>query len=285
MRRTNGFSLIEAVVAIAIMAILAGAVAPLVVKSLNQQKAATTQANLQAAWQAAFGIPGTRVQNMRADYGFSPTATTYLGAMITYPGAAVTQAYGTSTYFSYGWNGPYWNGPTTTANGATVPADAWGNPVQLVVDPTSGNCQMVSPGGGTQLVYPSAPVSLSSAYMGSIYLNLFNPWAISAKISHVLIEDRRGGVYTVFSDSGANPFSTIPASTSYSPASPVMWPVMPGPVYVSIMVPGVAINDQNASPATYNPAIATHPAYNGVNFTQVLDILPGQSQTITITLN
>ena len=76
MRRcTEGFSLIEAVVAIAIMAILASAALPLLMKSVNQQAEQTTRANAQIAYNAIFGARDHRVSNLIADFGANVTST------------------------------------------------------------------------------------------------------------------------------------------------------------------------------------------------------------------
>jgi len=51
----RGFSLIEMAVVIGVMAILAGALAPLGIKALNQTREAETRRNLQTAFEHLFG--------------------------------------------------------------------------------------------------------------------------------------------------------------------------------------------------------------------------------------
>ena len=158
-RRTEGFSLIEVVVAVAIMAILAGAIVPLAMKSLIQQRTATTQATLETTWQTLFGSQTSRVYNMRADFGFDPPASTLtsLPQMITQP--ATSPVYGsTATPFNWGWNGPYWNGPVGQVAGVSVPVDTWGNAIQLVYTAIGNKYQLVSSGGGRPTLFiPACP--------------------------------------------------------------------------------------------------------------------------------
>ena len=80
----RGFSLVEAVIVIAIMAILAGAMVPLALKAINQSRESQTRTNLKAAYEAMFGARDRRVPNMRADFGFNPAGNlASLGKMTT----------------------------------------------------------------------------------------------------------------------------------------------------------------------------------------------------------
>ena len=57
-RMAEGFSLIEAAVAIAIIAILASAAAPLVLKALNQQREQRARSEMKLIYSALFGECG-----------------------------------------------------------------------------------------------------------------------------------------------------------------------------------------------------------------------------------
>lgn len=158
----RGFSLVEAAVAIAVVAILSGMLAPLALKALNQQRESKTRDNLKVAFEAMFGARDRRVANMRADFGFDPSAsTTYtLRVLVNRAGTAwaPVPAYGyNGANFLRGWNGPYWNG---TLDAAGNPADGWGRALRLSVN--AGTWQAASAGAdgafgtGDDLAYPSS---------------------------------------------------------------------------------------------------------------------------------
>jgi len=279
MRRcTDGFSLIEAVVVIAIMAILAGAAAPLLVKAVDQQRITTTQANLQIAWQAMFGTPGSRVQNMRADFGFDPGGLADLGMMLNAnaPPGPNPLAYGQhgAIPFNYGWNGPYWNGSVATnAAGWSVPVDGWGRPIQLLHVAGSTAWQMVSfgqdgvPGNPDNLYYPSQAVNLGSAYVGTVYFNINNQRPAGADVpvgGTYLCQDRSA----LLLKATATPIGALKAGASVTPAP--SFNVLPGPVSINVFIPG------------YSAGLAT---YNQTNFSEIIDVLPGQPQVVNILLN
>ena len=269
MRRIDGFSLIEAVVVLAIMAILAGAAVPLMVKTLDQQRANATQASLQTGWQAAFGAPGFRVLNMRADFGFDPPgALTDLGKLLAAdaPGTPTPLAYGAhgAVPYFYGWNGPYWSGSVATVNGWKVPADGWGRPIQLL-NPGGAAWQLASAGAdgvlGTadDLVYPSVPVNLGGAYLATVYISIQAPLRTVASAGTWQVSDRSQGAARVPAPAAitvpANGSLTIPAFT-----------VMPGPASIAISFPAAA-------------------PYSAVTYSQIVDLLPGQTQVVSLTLN
>lgn len=157
----QGFSLIEVVVALAIIAILAGAIAPLALKSLNQAREQRTRSDLKTVYEALFGARDRRVSNMRADYGYAGAS---LAQMTT---RGVIRAYGiyaTQPALSGGWNGPYWTGMQSPVG---LPQDAWGRPFQLrfigggyQILSLGQNGVLESPGQnplGDDLVYPLPP--------------------------------------------------------------------------------------------------------------------------------
>jgi len=268
---TEAFSLIEAVVAIAIMAILAGAVVPLAVKVLDQQRTSTTRANLQTAWLQMFGSQSARVYNMRADFGFTPPAATLtdLGKMLgaNAPFTAVPAAWGLNgAPFMNGWNGPYWNGSVAVVNGYNVPADAWGNPIQLVYYPASTAWQLVSAGpdgvAGTadDIVYPGVPTNLTTGYTAFVYVSIFGNRTVNTPGGTIACQDRSAGAprSTTVNGVAVNSYAT------YVLALPMA--VSPGPVSISIAFPAAA-------------------PYAAVAFNQIVDLLPGQTQAVNLTLN
>jgi prepilin-type N-terminal cleavage/methylation domain-containing protein len=191
-RVESGFSLVEAVIVIAIMAILAGAMVPLALKAINQSREAQTRTNLKAAYEAMFGARDRRVANMRADFGFTPAGNLgNLGKMtlqtaLPAPNPPATYALN-GALFSWGWNGPYWSGPTNLVGGVQVPVDGWGRPIQLRLVVGQG-FQVISLGANgildtpaaqvqpqnDDLVYPSQPALLTSAYSSSPTITIHN---------------------------------------------------------------------------------------------------------------
>lgn len=169
-RRRGGFSLVEAAVAIAVVAILAGMLTPLFLKTLDQQRDARTRESLRQAFEALFGAKDRRVANLRSDTGFNPTASLAdLSILVLKTGSGGTWS-GVRNYASdatygvfWGYNGPYWTGPTSVNR----PLDAWGRPMALkvtgVVPNQTWQVYSFGPNGvdngasGDDLVYPTIP--------------------------------------------------------------------------------------------------------------------------------
>ena len=170
MGRPRGFSLIEAAVAVAVMSILAGMMAPMALRIMNQRRAAATRKNLKAAFEAMFGSRERRVANMRADFGFNP-GKSLKGLSVLVGNSMKVPAFGRNgADFPWGYNGPYWLGPVVGGH----PADAWGNPIDLICTSSKGvvTWQVHSPGpdrlaGEDDLYYPSQPAS-ESGFRGTV---------------------------------------------------------------------------------------------------------------------
>ena len=63
--------MIEVAVAIAVMAILAGAAIPLVMKTLNQQREQRARSEMKLLFEGLFGARDRVVSNMRSDFGYT----------------------------------------------------------------------------------------------------------------------------------------------------------------------------------------------------------------------
>jgi type II secretory pathway pseudopilin PulG len=270
-RRTEAFSLIEAVVAIAIMAILAGAAVPLAVKMLDQQRTATTRANLQTAWLQTFGSQSSRVYNMRADFGFTPPQATLtdLGKMLSAnaPFTAIPQPWGLNgAPFMNGWNGPYWNGSVATVNNYSVPADAWGNPIQLTYFPAQAAWQLTSAGpdgvigSADDIVYPAVPTSVTTGYTAYVYVSIYANRTVNSTGGSIACQDRSAGTPRTTAVNGV----TVNSYATYVLAQPMA--VNPGPVSISVTFPAAA-------------------PYGAVTYSQIADLLPGQTQVVNLNLN
>lgn len=125
-RNSKGFSLIEAAVAIGVIAILAAAAAPLVLKALNQQREQRARSEIRQIYNALFGNTDSSTPCMRSDFGYTAAGNT-LGWLVRRP--AAVRAYAAyappNAILSGGWRGPYWSG---SINAIGQPIDPWGHP-------------------------------------------------------------------------------------------------------------------------------------------------------------
>lgn len=263
--------MIEVAVAIGVIAILAGAVAPLALKALNQQREQKTRDNLKIAWESLFGARDRRVANMRADFGFTPAAGNYnLGKMLARNNAPTPNPpnYGLNGgIFNWGWNGPYWTGSTRTIGGALVPVDAWGNTIQLryVSGGPYRGFQLLSTGPngisnsaannyrpqGDDLAYPDLP-QLLTATASSLNISIKNNRATNITGTY-RVRWRDGGPNLAGAPAALPVIAAGPAFTL-----PVISNVPPGPIQVQI-------------------DIISPPALNSM---EVVDLLPGESRTL-----
>jgi hypothetical protein len=167
MSRSPGraFSLLEATLAVAMLSLVAGLMAPLALKTLNQGRAASTRHGLRRAFEAMFGARDRRVANMRADFGFDPADSFKTLPFLVSRSWGEVPAFGPNdgASFHWGYNGPYWLGPVVAGN----PVDAWGSPIQLLHDRTRGTWQLRSLGpdkaeSADDLYYPATPAAVNS---------------------------------------------------------------------------------------------------------------------------
>ena len=265
-RSTRGFSLLEAVVVIAIMAILASAALPLAVKTINQQAEQSTRASAQVAYNAIFGARDHRVSNMIADFGYVLPATgSNLKDMLVKPGAPNNPpVWGAGANYSWGWNGPYWVGSTKTVAGVAVPVDAWGHPFELIK--TGANWQVVSAGDDGQfgtaddISYPSVAAAAATCVL-TLTVQNNRVTAPSAITGNVTIIDRAGTAALRSQTAGLNfNFAALGSGLSFPVGPGNQVTVNPGPVSMTVTIP-----------------IPYAPSLTGVTLTQVVDLLPGQN--------
>lgn len=270
MRRPDdsAFSMIEVAIAIAVIAILAGSVAPLALKALNQQREQKTRENMKIAWETMFGARDRSIPNMTADFGF---ATPSLLQMTRRPaGLRAYQPYaGTHRDLSGGWNGPYWTGSTDSTG---VPVDGWGRAFELRTLGTTR--QLLSWGAnGTRNTQPTTPtpqgddlafpVPPAAASLGTVTVNVSRIGGFPVSAATV--------TYYI-SGAQANPDTgTIPLSGGAGTAA-----LHPGRVKLVATIP----NQAQYPPA---PATAILPAAPGQTLTQIIDLLPGGASVVNFT--
>jgi len=129
-----GFSLIEILVAISLIAIVAGALAPAGIRSLRAAQAEKTRARMDAALRGLIGDPERGDFGYLGDLGALPASLNDLNDGAGKPAYALNATDGVG----YGWAGPY--APTLAIAGVAL-VDAWGMPFQY-----TGSAQLRSAG-------------------------------------------------------------------------------------------------------------------------------------------
>lgn len=231
--RPQGFTLIEAAVAVGVIAIIAGAAAPLVMKALNQQREQRARSEMKLIYYSLFGTTDSSTPCMRSDFGYVPALNT-LGWLVGQPSSVRTySAYPPpNAMLSGGWRGPYWSG---RINAAGLPVDPWGHPYVLrdvgtqgwqvlcvgsnAVNDTLGNTVIQK----DDLAYPVPAVAFKN---GTLYVNVNAAAAGSppAAVVVALTPDYQG-------------VKTISPSTSAAPLHTFTSSIPPGQVLVKVTVP------------------------------------------------
>jgi prepilin-type N-terminal cleavage/methylation domain-containing protein len=160
-----GFTLIEMIIAIAILSIMAGAMAPMAVQMIGNSRREATLKRQQSVYQAIWGDPELHGTGFLSDIGRIPNgALTELAVRGNLPSYAV-QACGVGM----GWRGPYL---LDGVDGAGRPLDAWGTPMDFA----NGQIRSAGPDqimntAADNLYYPSTPVTANNIN-GSIALDV-----------------------------------------------------------------------------------------------------------------
>lgn len=151
--KSRGFSLIEIIVAVAIMSILAAAVVPVVYKQIDQARYKRITQDLQSIYEAAMGKPQENYFGFVGDVGRLPDSIPQLISG-TGQGAA--------------WNGPYLSGVTATVKDpygkayvfdkSPIRVRSWG------IDRTNNN------GTGDDVFYPANSVG---AFKGALDVQVY----------------------------------------------------------------------------------------------------------------
>ena len=218
-KKSSGFSLIEIIVAMAILAVLAGAVAPVVFNRLEQARYERTQHDLRAIYEATMGITAEDYFGFVGDVGRLPDSVAQL---IDSTGQGST------------WNGPY------LAFGAGFSAeDIYGIP--YVIDPNPiiarsfGADRTDNNGAGDDIVYPENPLT---TYQGQLEVQVY----INGRLIADATQDQVSATLA-YSNNGTPDNMTLTFSTAN------MNFTLPSPVHQ-----GKHVLTVNAAKATQDPA-------------------------------
>jgi prepilin-type N-terminal cleavage/methylation domain-containing protein len=160
-----GFTLIEVIIVIAILAVVAGAMAPLAIRTIDSSRQDLTLKRQQHIYQAIMGDPSASGSGFLSDIGRLPgvdlSELATVGSLPLYS----IQTCGVGM----GWRGPYL---LEGVNAAGRPLDGWGTPMDLV------NGQIRSAGldhsmiaTADNLVYPPTPITVNNVN-GNIVLQV-----------------------------------------------------------------------------------------------------------------
>ena len=197
MRKATGFTLIEMIVAVAIMAIMASAIVPVLFNKLEQARYERIYADLKTIYEATMGIP------TEGYYG-------YVGDMGELPDSVQVLVDGTG-------QGTYWRGPYVSLGGKVSLTDVYGTSYVLDSIPirarSYGPDKVNNNGAGDDMVYPDNP-------LGSIYGWLNVEVQINGRVIRSLTSEQVTASVT-YVDGGT---LVNPALTHDSPDGSIFYP-------------------------------------------------------------
>ncbi len=163
--RTNrGFTLIEVLVAIALISIVAGALAPLGIRSMRSAQLEKTRTRMDTLLRAMAGDPAQGDFGYLGDMGRLPGTLADLNDATGKPAFAVNAVDGVG----YGWAGPYV--PTIAPAGAPV-VDAWS--LALQYDGVTAQLRSAGPdrlfASADDLVRPFAPLGTTGNLVVTVF--------------------------------------------------------------------------------------------------------------------
>jgi prepilin-type N-terminal cleavage/methylation domain-containing protein len=222
----EGFTLIEVIIVIAVLAVLAGAMAPLAVRMVDSSRQDLTLKRQQLIYQAILGDITAPGSGFLSDIGRIPDSTmTELSVRGSLPIYSI-QACGVGM----GWRGPYLL-DGVDSNGQ--PLDGWGMPMVLVGGQiTSAGPDRSMTTVADNLYYPSTPLTVNNVN-GSIVLEVFALDNSTAQPTFV----PSGGQATVFYALNGTMKSLTTASLSGSYVFPATGGTLPQGIH-SITVIG-----------------------------------------------
>jgi len=164
MRGRQGFTLLEVVIAIAVISILASIAVPYAAQIINQSREGNTRKEMEELYGAIMGNPSVSTPGFVGDMGRLPANLTQLNVQAVQPG-------GTNGTLGvrFGWFGPYIN-TGFDVNGYLN--DPWGTPYAYG-NPGAGQIRSAGKdraiGTADDIIYPPNPAN----YRGSLLVNLY----------------------------------------------------------------------------------------------------------------
>ena len=164
MRGRRGFTLLEVVIAIAVISILASVAVPYAAQIINQSREGSARKEMEELYGAIMGNPSVSTPGFVGDMGRLPANLTQLNVQAGQPG-------GTNGTLGvrFGWFGPYIN-TGFDANGYLN--DPWGTPYAYG-NPGAGQIRSAGKdrtiGTADDIIYPPNPAN----YRGSLLVNLY----------------------------------------------------------------------------------------------------------------
>lgn len=164
-RRRCGFTLIEVIIAIAIISILASMAVPYAAKLIDMSRTETTRKEMEELYNAIMGDPKVPTGGYAGDMGRLPNNLTELNTRGTQP-LPTTGLLGVK----FGWYGPYINtgfDPQGYLNDAWGTAYAYGNPGAGQIRSAGVDRAM---GNADDLVYPPNAVNFTGLLLVNLYV-------------------------------------------------------------------------------------------------------------------
>ena len=172
MIRRGGFTLIEVIIAIAILSILASMAVPYAAKLIDKSREESTRREMEELYNSILGDPRIPTSGFAGDVGRLPASINQLNVRTSPPLPAPPQggAGGGFLGVKIGWYGPYVNtgfDPQGHLNDAWGTAYAYGNP-------GAGQIRSAGPdrvmGSADDLIYPPNAVTLTGRLLVNLYV-------------------------------------------------------------------------------------------------------------------
>lgn len=204
-RGARGFSLIEVMVAVAMVSILAGALAPMTLRQVTATRRERALAEMQRLLEGMVGRPASEDDGYVGDMGGLPAALSDLNDATGHPARVVDPNDGVG----YGWSGPY--APRLVPSGGSY-VDPWGRP--YVYDGATPQLRSAGPdrvsGNADDLVHPPVPPPL----VGDLTVTVIGlpsgggpPEQLEPARVDVYVASSLGGVRNESAMGGPGPFS------------------------------------------------------------------------------
>jgi general secretion pathway protein G len=200
-RRTSGFSLVELLVVIALVAVMAGALAPLTVRQMTSVRRERALDQMRQIVRGLAGDTASGQFGYVGDMGALPASLADLNSGAGKPAYGIVASDGVG----YGWGGPY-------APGVLAFTDPWSTPYSY----SSAQAQVTSAGpdrtlgSADDLVHPPAPLATT----GSLSVSVIGipsgggpPQTLNAARAEVWVASSVAGSRSEVRLSGSGPFT------------------------------------------------------------------------------